>query len=171
MSMNPESDEGADKGTDDDMATSGDEVHMTEPAGKSKRVRFFSNNNDLVWLTVLPKIPLPRRFSPPRGGAAPVEIRMQPSQSNQGGNTEEDSMQQPSTSVEASSTAVPRPRRKSSKKGAAKVFGDDNISEEAMVRCRKRNLTKIFPETPRRGCNAINAARMVGLYSSRKGRI
>lgn len=96
---------------------------------------------------------------------------MQPSQSNQGANTEEDSVQQPSTSAEASSTAVPRPRRKFSKKGAGKVFGDDNISEEALVRCRKRNATKIFPETPRRGCNAINAARLVGLYSSRERRI
>jgi hypothetical protein len=41
MSMGPENDEEADKRTDDDMATSGDEVHTTETAGKSKRVRFF----------------------------------------------------------------------------------------------------------------------------------
>jgi len=78
---------------------------------------------------------------------------MQPSQSNQGRITEEDSVQQPSTSAEAStcqasSTAVPL-RVASLQKGASKVFGDDNISEEAMS-VAGRGMQQNLPETPRR---------------------
>jgi hypothetical protein len=105
------------------------------------------------------KIPLPRRYSAPQGGAAPVNIRLQPVERAQ---SENNGM--------AAKTAElhPRERNRRSKK-FKQIFGDDEIEEDVI---HKRPTKKsLYPQPSLRGYKPVRAARLVGSYVLHRGQI
>lgn len=98
------------------------------------------------------KMSLPRRYSPPRGGAASVNIHIQPAQSENNG-------------VAAKTPELyqrRRNRRNRQTKKSEQIFGDDEIEEDVI---HKRPTKKsLYPQPSLRGYKPVRAARLVGLY-------
>jgi hypothetical protein len=111
-----------------------------------------------IKLKVLPKIPLPRRYSAPRGGAAAINIHLQPTQRHQ---SEENSV-----ATETSSCAERHPRERNRRtKKFQQIFGDDKIDEEYPVVHTRPTKNKLYPQSTLRGYNAMRAARLVCPHS------
>lgn len=146
MIVNSQDEDNIAANEDADMST--DEVDGTGGnKGKDKASSFSALSS--IYLSVIPKIPPPRRFSAPRGGAEPVNIRLQRDQS-------EDNNSGPELN--------PRERNRRKKK-IQQIFGDDQLEEEYPVVNRKPTKRKLYPQSSLRGYNPIRAARLVGLYS------
>jgi hypothetical protein len=114
---------------------------------------------DDVGGTGVKKIPIPRRYSAPRGGTASVNIRLQPVIRD---HSENNGM--------AAKTAELHPRERNRRmKKVEQIFGDDKIEEEVI---HKRPTKKsLYPQPSLRGYNPVRAARLVGLYLLDRGQI
>jgi len=138
--------------------TSGDEDVVTEGMKKKNKASSSSSPFQAFVLRGLPKIPLPRRYSAPKGGTTAINIRLQPTQRDQSENNSE--------AAKTSSCAEfhPRERNRRAKKFQL-IFGDDEIEEEHPAVHMRPTKKKIFPQSALRGYNAVKAARLVRPYS------
>ena len=126
----------------------------------------------LFGLNVLLKVPPPRKFPGPPGGAGSVVIRMQPKEKNQVHFADSASpvpssisTHQPPASSKPLPVTVPvsnpRQRGKAFRKGHQPIFGEGTEESRSNKRPASQN---IFPQSTLRGFTTLRAAQLVRLH-------